>query len=376
LLIEQVGDFYMKLGFSLIASLVVLYGTAFGAGFSVTNYGAQCNGFADDTAGINAAIKAASAKCVSDQSHQMWNQSYIELPTGSTCVINGGLVLDAACVGIVSNGATLNAKGLTAKAALVVTTSQPANPFSENVVPWDHVHLIGPGASTSTIGVLLEAGYVRFTGLNVSNFGVGVEFGNYAFVDRFESPEIMGCTTGVLFPSGLTDAGENITFEGGSVSGCVTGIDNSGGELSINEMSFDGLISASVIDRAGAVRLRDTHVEYFTGLKGSPLELEGGCNAYNFIEMTGGDLEIDSWLPDLQSTVDIRPVGLCGGSGPWVSLNDVFFSGLTPTSQCVRGAGASCVTGSAPVPGTGPTQVTISGTNGAGGGTMGNVDLP
>jgi hypothetical protein len=366
----------MKLGFSLIVSLIILSGNAFAAGFLVTNYGAQCNGFADDTAGINAALQAASARCVSDGSHQMWNQSYIELPTGSTCVINGGLVLNAACAGIVSNGATLNAKGLTAKAALVITTSQPANPDSENVVPWDHLHIIGPGASTSTIGVLVEAGYVSFTGLNVSNFGVGVEFGNYAFVDRFENPQISGCTTGILFPSGLTDAGENITFEGGSVFGCVTGVDNSGGELSINEMSLDGLSSAAVIDRAGAVKLRNPHIEYFAPTKSSPLELMGGCNAYSFIEMNGGDLQIDSSVPDLQSTVDIRPGGVCGGSGPWVSMDDVFFSGLSPTSRCVRGSGASCVTGSAPVSGSGPMQVMISGTNGAGGGTMGNVNLP
>lgn len=358
---------------------VALSGTpALASGILVTGHGAKCDGITDDSGAIQAAISVAGAQCSSDGSHQMHNQSYIELPSGSTCKIDGGLQFDAACVGLVSNGATLDATALSSGAAISVNTSQPQSPFGENVPPWDGVHVIGPGASTNTIGVLVQAGAVVFDKLNVSNFGVGVQFGGYAFLDRFEAPMIFNCTTAVNFPSGSSgNAGENITFEGGSIFGAQVGFKNNGAELNIEGMSIDGLSDAAIVNLDGAVRVYNTHIEYFGPIKTSPLEIEGGCNAWTFIDLSGGLIQSDTATTNVRSTIDIEPSSICGGSGPWVSLQKVFFAGLNPGPGCAKGAGCTCVTGTAPASGTGIGQVAItSSTDGSGGGTMGSAHLP
>ena len=359
-------------------SLVLSANPVLASCVSVTAQGARCDGITDDSGAIQAAIGVAGARCSSDGSHQMRNQSYIELPSGSTCKINSGLQFDAACVGLVSNGATLDASGLSSGAAITVNSSQPQSPFGENVPPWSGVHVIGPGASTNSIGLLVQAGAVIFDKLNVSNFGVGVQFGSYAFLDRFETPMIFNCATAVNFPTGLGgNAGENITVQGGSIFGSQVGFKNNGGELNIEGMSIDGLSDAAIVNLDGAVRVSDTHIEYFAPIKTSPLEIEGGCNAWTFINLSGGLIQSDTGTTNVRSTIDIRPPGICGGSGPWVSLERVFFAGLNPAPGCARGAGSTCVTGTSPASGTGIGQVAItSSTDGSGGGTMGAAHLP
>jgi hypothetical protein len=366
----------------LIAAATIAFGLLTGAalasGVSVTSQGAKCDGVTDDSAALQAAINVADASCWSDATHQMRNQSYIELPTGSTCKINSGLTFDSACVGLVSNGATLDASGIASGPAILVSTSQPQTPFAENVPPWESVHVIGPGASTNTIGILVQAGGVAFDKLNVSNFGVGVEFGGTAFLDRFESTMIGNCGTAVNFPSGSSGlTGENITFNGGSIYGAQIGFQNNGAELNIENMSIDGLSDAAIENLAGAVRATNTHIEYFSPIRTSPLEIENGCNAWTFIDFNGGVIQNDSSGTNVRSTVDINPSGICGGSGPWVNLQQVFFAGLNPSPGCSKGTGSTCVTGTAPTAGTGPGQVAIvSSTDGTGGGSMGNAHLP
>jgi hypothetical protein len=365
--------------FTCVAMGFVLFATpVLASGVLVTGRGARCDGITDDSRAIQAAISAAGAQCDSDGAHQMWNQSYIELPSGSTCKINSGLQFDAACVGLVSNGATLDATALSSGAAISVTSSQPQSPFGENVPPWSGVHVIGPGPGTNTIGILVQAGAVVFDKLNVSNFGVGVQFGGYAFLDRFETPMIFNCGTAVNFPSGLSgSAGENITFQGGSIFGAQVGFRNNGGELNIEGMSIDGLSDAAIVNLDGAVRVYNTHIEYFAPIKTSPLEIEGGCNAWTFIDLSGGLIQSDTGTTNVRSTIDIRPPSICGGSGPWISLQKVFLAGLNPSPGCSRGAGSTCVTGTAPMSGTGIGQVVItSSTDGSGGGTMGAAHLP
>ena len=358
--------------------LGLLTSPAFASGVLVTKHGARCDGISNDTEAIQATINAAAAQCYSDSSHQMHNQSYIELPSGSTCKIYSALQFNAACVGFVSNGATLDASGLGSGPAIVVNTSQPDSPFGENTPPWDCVHVIGPGPTTNTIGLLVQTGAVTFNKLNISNFGVGVQFGANTFLDRFEAPMIWNTTTAVNFAAGLNgNAGENITFHGGSIFGSQVGFQNNGGELNIDSVSIDGLSDAAIVDLQGAVRVTNSHVEYFAPIKTSPLEIESGCNAWTFIDWNGGLIQSDIGSTNVRSTIDIKPSSICGGSGPWVRMDKVFMAGLNPAPGCARGAGSTCITGTAPANGTGIGQVVItSSTDGSGGGAMGATHLP
>src|ERR1700724_569879 len=91
---------WVGLGLALSAS------PAWASGVLVRQHGAKCDGIADDSIAIKAAITAAGAYCYSDSSHQMHNQSYIELPNGSARKTNSGLQFNAACGWLVSTGGT------------------------------------------------------------------------------------------------------------------------------------------------------------------------------------------------------------------------------------------------------------------------------
>jgi hypothetical protein len=358
--------------------LALFSSPVFASGVSVTTHGARCDGITNDSTAIQATINLAGALCYTDSSHQMHNQSYIELPAGSTCKIDSGLQFNAACVGLVSNGATLDATGITSGPAIVVNTSQPYSPFGENTPPWDCVHLIGPGATTNTIGLLVQSAAVTFNKLNISGFGVGVQFGANTFLDRFEAPMIWSTTTAVDFAAGNSgNSGENITFHGGSIFESQVGFLNNGGELNLDTVSIDGLSDAAIVNLEGAVRVTNSHIEYFSPIKTSPLEIESGCNAWTFIDFSGGLIQSDTGSTNVRSTIDIEPSSICGGSGPWVRMDKVFMAGLNPEPGCARGTGSTCVTGTAPTSGTGIGQVVItSSTDGSGGGTMGGTHLP
>ena len=90
--------------------------------------------------------------------------------------------------------------------------------------------LAGPGVSTSTVGLLVggpthanSAILGSFTANNISNFGVGLQFGNNAYILTFLNNLIHdnGIGSGMhnlYVPPGLFEFGENISFIGGAIT--------------------------------------------------------------------------------------------------------------------------------------------------------------
>ncbi len=90
--------------------------------------------------------------------------------------------------------------------------------------------LVGPGIRSSTIGLLVggptrfnSAILSSFTANNISNFGIGLQFGNNAYIDTFLNNWIHdngtdGGTHNLYVPEGLSEFGENITFIGGAIT--------------------------------------------------------------------------------------------------------------------------------------------------------------
>jgi hypothetical protein len=208
----------------------------------------------------------------------------------------------------------------------------------------------------------INAGGIYAGPINIANFGIGVQLGSYAFNDRIVGSDVWNTGTGFNCPSGLTDAGELLVIDGGRIFNSSKGITNSGCEFSVTNTAIDGMSQFAIQNSGGTFYLRDLHIEFFNPIAGSPIEQEGGCNAWAMIEMDGGRVQMDNWSPgSMQSLVDNTPGAGCGyGSGPWIRLSNVFFSGVQPSS-------GSLVTG------TGASQVQLNClTNGAGGGTMCN----
>jgi hypothetical protein len=330
------------------------------SGIPVPVYGAKCDGKTDDSAAFTSAIKGAESKCVVS-GFLARGQNYISLPSGVTCKINSGITIDSACVGLEGNGSVIDASGVTTGAAITLTSSEPANPYSANAARYSHFMLTGPGASGSAVGLQINAGGIYAGPINISNFGTGIQFGSYAFNDRILGSDVWNTGTGFNCPAGLTNAGELVVIDGGRIFNSVEGITNSGCEFSVTNTAIDGMSRSAIVNSGGTFYLHNVHIEYFTPIAGSPIEQEGGCNAWSMIEIDGGRIQMDNWSPNsMQSLVDNTPASICGGAGPWIRMSNVFISGVQPTS-------GSLVTG------TGASQVQLNClTNGAGGGTMCN----
>ena len=343
---------------------------AFGAGIMVGQYGAKCDGHTDDTEAIRRAVKAAEAKCHFKEGFISAGQSYIELPMGSVCKITKTLVVDTACVGVSGNGATIDATAISKGSALVLKNATPASPYTANVPPWEHFSIVGPGSSTSSIGIRLESGNVNIERLNVVNFGTGIEFGNFAFNDVISGTAIWNVNTGLSCPSGLKDAGEQLSFINGRIFNSGTGLSNDGCDILLSNSQIDGIANSAIINVNNDVILQNVRIEYFRPISHAVLTISGGCNAYTFIRVHGGLIQNDDTrTTNMPSLIDNSPDQSCRGGpphgkGPWVMLQDVFLSGIQPKAgQLVTGPGKD--------------QVRIEcATNGAGGGTMCNTSYP
>jgi hypothetical protein len=342
-------------------------------GLQILRYGAKCDGRTDDAAAIGRAIKAAAAKCTIAASQDARNQNYITLPAGRTCAVKSSLVFPGSCVGLKGNGAVLDFSSLIAigssTAAVSIVSSHPYSPYGDNLIPWEQLHLVGPGPASSTIGLLIETGQASIERPDINGFGLGIQFGNFAYVDHVEHPVIWNTGVGIDCPAGLKDAGENITINQGAIFNSGIGVRNYGCGISMNETSFDGLGNSAVITRS-PFRCFGCYIEYFAAITGPIFDISS-CNAWSFVDFHGGTIQDDHPGPNVGSLVSNHPDRICGGSGPWAFFEDVFFANLNPQAKCDSGAGPSCITGS------NSRQVRIlNSTSGSGGGSMGNVHLP
>jgi hypothetical protein len=255
-------------------------------------------------------------------------------------------------------------------AAITITSKHPASPYGDNAVTWTAIHLVGPGKSTNTVGILVETGQAVLQRPVIHGFGTGIQFGDYAFVDSLDHPAIWNVNTGISCPPGAKDSGENLTVTGGAIFNSGVAIDNRGCGLTLSGTSLDGLSGSAIKVRGGAVACDNCYVEYFSPIASPIVDIEG-CNAWSHITFRGGWILNDHSGPNITALIRNDPAKLCGGSGSWARFDTVFFGNLTPTGQCDAGSGPSCVVGS------NAKQVRISeSTSGAGGGTMGNVHLP
>ena len=116
--------------------------------------------------------------------------------------------------------------------------------------------LLGTGGSTTAVGVMETAPYLVLDHVQVGNysssqtFQTGITFGTLAFIEDHFSVSSIGNAVNILTPTdlGTLDAGEHISFWGGSFSngsqtdGTSTGIDcvYANTEMHFKDTSFDG----------------------------------------------------------------------------------------------------------------------------------------
>lgn len=335
--------------------------------FLVTRFGAKCNGTADDTEAFQAALNAAGAKCVNHGAYIVAGFATVLVPNGAVCKLNSGLI-DARsdCVGIASyGGATLDFSGLPRGDTAITLKSQVHGAYSGNVPRFSNIQMIGPGRASGTVGIASATPNLTFHQYNISGFGHCYQVESGSWLNHFVNTAMSNCHVALYCGVGLNDAGEQISFEGGSVFNSDQGVVNDSCEFNITDSSLDEFSGPAVLNGGGVTRLTSDHIEYVNSTTAEPLVVSSrACNAWGGIIMQGGQIQFDHAGPKALARNDggSKPCG-GGGMGSYIRLNNVFFGNIPMNSK-----GEPVVTGS------NASQIAVCrATSGAGGGAIGNV---
>jgi hypothetical protein len=211
---------------------------------------------------------------------------------------------------------------------------------------------VGSGDSNSTIGLLpggvngFQEGDVSMT--DISGFGVGIQFGNNTYVDRFSNDYIhdngVNGTRNIYVPSGLSSFGENIKFSGGSVANKVSGFPttcvevDSGTDIHFDDISLD---QCGVTTNGTNVFIDlDSHIENPNGATASPFFTFG--TSCNFCTLT---IKRGEWLEDGTTgsrTEFIKDISTVDNHDVEVFISGGAFVPNETVTQLVNSTGAVC----------------------------------
>jgi hypothetical protein len=334
--------------------------------FLVTRFGAKCDGNTDDTRAFQATINAAGAGCGAGKGYLDSGYQTVLVPDGAKCRLNSGLIDSRSdCVGISSYaGATLDFSSLRDGQTALTLKPLIYGAYTGNVARFENIQMVGPGRSSSTVAIASSTPMTTYRQYNIHGFGHGYEVRSGSWLNHFANTSIWDCRVDLYCGSALKDAGEQISFEAGSLFNSDQAIENDACEFNITDSSLDGLTGPAVVNGGGSTRLIGDHIEYMSTVSAPLIVSRKACNAWGSIVMEGGQIQFDHAKPQALARNDGGP-GPCGGGGwgSYIRLNNVFLANI-PTGP----NGAPVVTGS------NSSQIAIChATNGAGGGAMGNV---
>jgi hypothetical protein len=335
--------------------------------FDVSRYGARCDDVSDDTAAFQAAFDAAGARCKAAGAYVVAGFAEVVVPDGAICKITRKLTNSKSdCVGLVSfAGATLDFRALANGATALEQKRMASGAYSGNIPRFENMELIGPGRSSETVAIDSQTANTSYRQFNVHGFGHGYEIHNGGWLNHFVNTSISDCAIDIYCASGLKDAGELISFQGGVLFNSGEGVENDGCELNITDSSLDEFNGPAIVNGGGTTRLTADHIEYVNSTTSAPLVVSSkACNAWSSITMTDGQIQFDHAAPKALASNDGGP-GPCGGGGwgAYIRINNVFLGNIPMDSN-----DAPVVTG------TNSSQIAVcNATKGNGGGAMGNV---
>jgi hypothetical protein len=333
----------------------------------VTRFGARCDGATDDSAAFQTALDAAGARCRTQGAYVAAGFATVIVPDGARCRIDRGLTdAKSDCVGIASySGATLDFSGLSEGRTALTLKHLAYGSYSGNVPRFENIQMIGPGPRSNTTGIASETPNTTYRQFNIHGFGHGYEVRSGSWLNHFVNAAISDCAVDLYCGNGLKDAGEQISFEGGSLFNSGRAIENNSCELNITDSSLDEFTGPAVVNGGGSTRLTSDHIEYVNSTTTAPLVVTSrACNAWGSITMQGGQIQFDHAPPKAVASNDGGP-GPCGGGGwgSYIQIQNVFLGNIPMDSK-----------GAPVVMGTNSSQIGVChATSGSGGGAMGNV---
>jgi hypothetical protein len=211
---------------------------------------------------------------------------------------------------------------------------------------------VGSGASNSTIGLLVGGGNGYQEGdismTDISGFGVGLQFGNNVYVDRFLSDYIhdngVNGTRNVYVPASLINFGENISFKGGSIANKQSAFSTTCVEIdSGTDIHFDDLSADQcgfTINGTNIFADMDLHVENPNGATAAPFFTFG--TSCNFCTLT---IKRGEWLEDSTTgsrTEFIKDISTVSNHDVEVFISGGAFIPNETVAQLVNFSGAGC----------------------------------
>ncbi|MBV8358464.1 MAG: hypothetical protein JO189_11080 [Deltaproteobacteria bacterium] len=336
-------------------------------GFVVTRFGARCDGVADDSRAFQAALDAAGVRCQRHGAYVLAGFATVIVPDGARCRINRGLTDSRSdCVGIASDaGATLDFSGLAEGSTALTLKHLSYGGYSGNISRLENIQIVGPGRTSNTTAIASETPNLTFRQFNIHGFGHGYAVHSGSWLNHFENTAISDCAVDLYCGGELKDAGEQISFEAGTLFNSGSAVENDGCEFNITDSSLDEFSGPAVVNGGGSTRLTSDHIEYVHSTAVSPLAVTSkACNAWGSITMQGGQIQFDHAPPKALASNDGGP-GPCGGGGrgSYIQIRNVFLGNIPMDS-----------TGAPVVAGSNASQIAVChATKGNGGGAMGNV---
>jgi hypothetical protein len=218
-------------------------------------FDATGDGATDDTAAIQSAVTISEATGIKLQGNS----------TANYLISGAGITANLRLTGGVDwQGATITYSG--SATAFTFISTLAGNIFYTVLHPFVNFKLLGPGMGTGT-GISFGDGnvahYMPITAIRncyIGNFNVGLTWGNNTWANTFYDVFIQGCTTGIYYPSGLTNSGERIDFYGSAVGNCTNGLVSGQGEIFFRG-SIDYCTNKAIFAYFGSWIFFEGHIE-------------------------------------------------------------------------------------------------------------------
>ena len=138
----------------------------------------------------------------------------VQLPPSTSCVAYAIPIVIPSGGNLTGGGGNGSPQGCLEYTTTSASTALTINPNGS----LSNLNLVGPGAATSPTGIIIQGSNVIVSHVNVSQFGLGLTFGNNSYIDNFDELTLDNNGQSLLYSNTLASSGSAINFYGGAIA--------------------------------------------------------------------------------------------------------------------------------------------------------------